>query len=51
MGTPNASNINFTAGQVITNMVVVKVGTNGQITISNPFGSTPVIVDVVGWFP
>jgi subtilisin family serine protease len=51
VSTPNASNINFTAGQVIPNMVIVKVGANGQITISNPFGSTPVIVDVVGWFP
>ncbi len=51
VATPNASNINFTAGQVIPNMVIVKVGTNGQITISNPFSSTPVIVDVVGWFP
>jgi hypothetical protein len=51
VSTPNASNINFTAGQVIPNMVIVKVGTNGQITITNPYSSTPVIVDVVGWFP
>ena len=51
VATPNASNLNFTAGQVIANMAIVKVGAGGQITISNPYGSTPVIVDVVGWFP
>ena len=48
---PNASNINFTAGQTIPNMAIVKVGTDGRIAIFNEGGSTQVIVDVVGWFP
>ena len=48
---PNASNINFAAGQTIPNMAIVKVGNDGKIAIYNENGSTQVIVDVVGWFP
>jgi subtilisin family serine protease len=48
---PNASNINFVAGQNIPNMAIVKVGSDGKIAIYNESGSTQVIVDVVGWFP
>jgi subtilisin family serine protease len=48
---PNASNINFVAGQNIPNMAIVKVGNDGKIAIYNEGGSTQVIVDVVGWFP
>jgi len=48
---PNASNINFLAGQTIPNMVIVKLGVDGKIAIYNEQGSTQVIVDVVGWFP
>lgn len=48
---PTASNLNFDAGQTIANMVIVKVGTGGKITLYNNAGFTPVLVDVVGWFP
>lgn len=48
---PNASTINFVAGQTIPNMAIVKVGADGRIAIYNEQGSTQVIVDVVGWFP
>lgn len=48
---PNASNINFTAGQTIPNMVIAKVGDGGKVAIYNFVGSTNVVVDVVGWFP
>ena len=48
---PTASNLNFTAGQTIANMVIAKVGNDGQIAIYNNAGSTQVLVDVVGWFP
>jgi hypothetical protein len=48
---PIASNLNFVAGQTIANMVIVKVGTSGKITLYNNAGFTPVLVDVVGWFP
>jgi len=48
---PTASNLNFVPGQTVPNMVVVKVGTGGQVSIFNSQGSTPTIVDVEGWFP
>ena len=48
---PNASNINFVAGQIIPNMAIVKLGTDGKIAIFNQSLATQVLVDVVGWFP
>lgn len=48
---PTASNLNFTAGTVIPNMVIAKVGANGSISISNPVGATHILVDIAGWFP
>lgn len=47
---PFASNLNFTPGAVVQNLVVAKVGSNGEIAIFNSAGSTHVIADVVGWF-
>ena len=51
---PLASNLNFLAGQTVANAAIIKVGptsTGGSgITIFNAFGSTDVIVDVVGVF-
>ena len=47
---PNASNLNFTAGQTTANLVAVKVGTGGQVALNNYAGSTNVILDVVGYF-
>jgi len=47
---PNASNLNFAAGQTIPNLVAVKVGTNGQIAFANAVGATDVIFDVVGFY-
>ena len=48
---PVASNLNFTAGQVVPNLVVAKVGTGGKVTIRNSStGSTQVIADVAGYF-
>jgi hypothetical protein len=47
---PNASDLNFVAGQVVPNLVVVKLSGAGTIDIFNPFGTTNVIVDVVGWY-
>jgi hypothetical protein len=48
---PLASNLNFAAGQTVPNLVVAKIGAEGQVTIYNAIGSTHVIVDVMGWFP
>ncbi len=47
---PNASNLNFGAGQTIANLVTVRVGTGGQISFANAAGSVHVIADVVGWY-
>ena len=47
---PTASDLNFLAGQVTSNLVVVKVGANGKIGIFNAAGTTDVIIDVVGWY-
>ncbi|MEP6940348.1 MAG: M12 family metallo-peptidase [Rudaea sp.] len=48
---PNASNLNFTAGQTISNLVIAKVGTGGAVSLFNSTGSTSLIADVTGWFP
>jgi hypothetical protein len=47
---PVVSNLNFQAGQIVPNRVIVKVGANGAVSIFNGFGSTNVVVDVNGWF-
>jgi hypothetical protein len=48
---PLASNLNFVAGQTIPNLVIAKVGVNGNVVIYNNSGSVHVIADVAGWFP
>ncbi len=48
---PNASNANFFAGQTVANMVIVPVGTDGNVSFFNAAGRTDAIVDVLGWFP
>ena len=47
---PNASNLNFNAGQTIANSVIAAVGIDGTVSILNNNGVTDVVVDVVGWF-
>lgn len=47
---PEASNLNFGPGQVRPNLVVVKVGGNGNVALFNNSGSVHVVADVVGWF-
>ena len=45
---PNASNLNFVAGQTVPNAVTVKVGTSGQVAFYASAGCAHVVVDVVG---
>ncbi len=47
---PEASNVNYAAGQTVPNLVIVKVGQAGGV---NVFSSSRahVLVDVMGWFP
>jgi hypothetical protein len=47
---PLASNLNFVAGQTVPNLVVVKVGDNGMVSLYNSAGTAHVIADVAGWF-
>lgn len=48
---PATSNLNFAPGQTIANLVVTKIGTNGQVALYNAGGSTQLVADVAGWFP
>ena len=49
-GQPNASNLNFVAGQTIPNMVIVPLGPGGTVTLFNAAGATDVIADLVGYY-
>jgi hypothetical protein len=47
---PLASSHNFVPGLTVANLVLAKVGANGQVSIFNSFGNTHVIADVVGYY-
>src|SRR5439155_5378952 len=47
---PTASNLNFTAGQTVTNPVIAKLEAGGQVSFYNAAGNVHVIADVGGWF-
>jgi hypothetical protein len=48
---PTASNLNYSAGQVVPNRVIVPVSAaTGSVDIYNNSGTVDVIVDVGGWF-
>ena len=47
---PPSSDLNFFTGKTIPNLVVVKLGADGAVTIMNSTGSADVIVDVLGWY-
>lgn len=47
---PGTSDLNFAAGQTVPNLVIVQMGSNGKIDVYNAFGTTNVIIDVMGWY-
>lgn len=47
---PLASNLNFPPGRTIPNLVTVKVGTGGKVSIYNNEGDVDVVADVVGYY-
>lgn len=47
---PNASNLNFSAGRTVANLVISRVGTGGAICIFTPT-ATEVVIDVSGVLP
>ena len=47
---PGTADLNFVAGQTVSNLVIVRVGANGRVDVYNPAGSVQVIADVMGWY-
>ena len=47
---PNASNLNFTSGQIIPNAVIAPVSANGKVCFY-VYGKAHLIADVNGWYP
>ncbi|MHB1524891.1 MAG: IPT/TIG domain-containing protein [Candidatus Dormibacteria bacterium] len=47
---PNVSNLNWGPGSTVANLVVVPVGSNGQVSIYNHVGRADVVVDLEGYF-
>jgi uncharacterized protein YkwD len=47
---PLAANLNYAPAQTVPNLVIAKVGANGQVSIYNLAGSVHVIADVAGWY-
>jgi len=47
---PLASNVNYTAGQIVPNGVIAPVSSNGEVCIYS-LSPTDVVVDLAGWFP
>jgi hypothetical protein len=47
---PTASNLNFVAGQTVPNMVIVRLGAGGAISLMTNQGCPDVIIDVAGYF-
>jgi hypothetical protein len=47
---PTAANVNFVAGQIVGNRVVIPVGANGQIEVYNHTGRVNVDVDLYGYY-
>jgi hypothetical protein len=47
---PLAANLNFLAGQTVSNRTMTKLGTGGKVTIYNAAGETDVVVDLGGTY-
>jgi serine protease len=47
---PLASNLNFTAGGTVANLVSVRVGRNGAIAVNNPIAAAHLVLDVAGYY-
>ncbi len=48
---PSTSNLNFRAGETFPNLVIVKVGSDGEVDFFNGTGGTVrLVADVQGWF-
>ena len=48
---PTASSVNFAAGRIVSNTVIVGVDQDANLSVFNSGGTTDVVVDITGWFP
>ncbi|MFD0329951.1 N-acetylmuramoyl-L-alanine amidase [Streptacidiphilus monticola] len=46
----SASNLNFTAKQVISNLVIVPVGADGKVRLYNHYGTVDLVADINGYY-
>jgi hypothetical protein len=47
---PVISDLNWSQGETIANMVVVKIGANYSINVYNAIGSADLIIDVIRYY-
>ena len=47
---PETSNLNFTNGVSVPNLVIARVGTGGKVSLRNNVGTVNVIADAQGWY-
>ncbi len=47
---PVVSNLNWVGGTTIPNLVTVKLGSDGKVSVFNKFGSTHVLADIAGYY-
>lgn len=47
---PTVSNVNFSPGDIVPNLAVVRLGTATGLTVLNSQGSTHVVLDVMGYY-
>jgi hypothetical protein len=47
---PFASNLNHTPGATVPNLVIVKLGSGGKVTLYNSSGTSHLVADVAGWY-
>ncbi|EQD80951.1 Alpha-tubulin suppressor, partial [mine drainage metagenome] len=49
-GRPDVSNLNWTANETVSNLAIVQVGAEGEVTFYNDAGQVAVIADLEGYF-
>lgn len=47
---PGTSNLNYVPGQLISNLIIAPVGSDGKIDLINHVGTTDVVVDISGYY-
>jgi len=47
---PLASNLNFSSGVSVPNLVMARVGADGSVSIHNDLGTVDIVADVQGWY-